>query len=93
MSIQIRMRYFASLREITGLNEEMLNVPEGTNATDIRALLLERHPRLEKTLARAICAINHQYVSPETPLNEGDEVVFIPPVGGGNLAYTWEGKD
>ncbi|MGH2507904.1 MAG: MoaD/ThiS family protein, partial [Ktedonobacteraceae bacterium] len=25
------------------------------------------------------------YVSPETTLHEGDEVVFIPPVGGGCL--------
>ncbi len=49
----------------------------------MRALLLEHYPRLENALARAVCAVNHQYVSPETVLQEGDEVVFIPPVGGG----------
>lgn len=81
--MQILMRYFASLREITGTREEALNIAEGTTVTDMRALLLERYPALASTLARAVCAINHQYVTPETVLNEGDEVVFIPPVGGG----------
>jgi molybdopterin converting factor small subunit len=34
-------------------------------------------------MERAVCAVNHRYVSPETVLHEGDEVAFIPPVGGG----------
>ena len=81
--MQIRMRYFASLREITGLSEEALNIPEETTVAGARTLLLERYPRLESALARAVCAINHQYVTPETVLKKNDEIVFIPPVGGG----------
>ena len=81
--MQIRMRYFASLREITGLREEAMTIPEGTTVAGVRAILLERYPLLESALARAVCAINHQYVAPETVLQENDEIVFIPPVGGG----------
>lgn len=81
--MQIRMRYFASLREIVGRQEETLSLPEETNVAGARALLLERYPRLESSLARAVCAVNHQYVGQEMALKEGDEVVFIPPVGGG----------
>jgi molybdopterin converting factor subunit 1 len=77
------MRYFASLREIVGMQEETLDVPEGASVAETRALLLARYPRLENALARAVCAVNHQYVTPETALKAGDEVVFIPPVGGG----------
>lgn len=83
--MNIRMRYFASLREVVGSNEEILSVPEETSAAAVRALLLARYPRLEHALARAVCAVNRQYVSPETVLSEGDEVVFVPPVGGGCL--------
>ncbi len=83
MSIQIRMRYFASLREIIGRQEEALSIPEGMSVAEVRALLLERYPGLENALARAVCAVNRQYVSPDAVLQEGDEVVFIPPVGGG----------
>lgn len=81
--MQIRMRYFASLREVTGLREEVLSIPEGITVADVRGLLLKRYPDLENALARAVCAINHQYVTPEITPAEGDEVVFIPPVGGG----------
>jgi len=79
----IHMRYFASLREIVGANQEELRVPEEATVTAIRSLLLTRYPMLENALARAVCAVNHQYVPAETLLHEGDEIVFIPPVGGG----------
>ncbi len=71
--MKIRIRYFASLREITGQNEELLMVDERTSVADIRPLLVTRYPRLQR------------YVSAETVLHEGDELVFIPPMGGGNL--------
>lgn len=87
------MRYFASLREVVGSHEERLSVPEGTRVADARALLLERYPRLEQALARAVCAVNHQYVAPETVLSEDDELVFIPPVGGGSLSMPGKGGE
>jgi len=36
-------------------------------------------------MERSACAVNHGYVPADTTLHEGDEVVFIPPVGGGTL--------
>ncbi|GLV59523.1 hypothetical protein KDH_63490 [Dictyobacter sp. S3.2.2.5] len=55
------------------------------NATvaNVRALLLEREPRLQPVMDRSVSALNRRYVSPETLLHEGDELVFIPPTGGG----------
>ncbi|MBV9229617.1 MAG: molybdopterin converting factor subunit 1 [Chloroflexi bacterium] len=81
--MNIRIRYFASFREIVGQNEEIVTVSEGASVADVRALLLSRFPRLQPIMQRSACAVNHSYVSPETTLHEGDEVVFIPPVGGG----------
>jgi sulfur-carrier protein len=87
--MKIRMRYFASFRETTGHNEEILTVREGANVGDVRVLLLSRYPRLQPIMERSACAVNHSYVSIDSMLHEGDEVVFIPPVGGGTLAG-WE---
>ena len=83
--MKIRIRYFASLREITGQNEETLIVDEGASVTDVRTLLLARYPRLQPVMARSVCAVNRGYVAAETELREGDELVFIPPMGGGCL--------
>ena len=81
--MNIRIRYFASFREIIGKNEEIVTLHEGASIADVRALLLTRFPRLQPIMQRSVCAVNHGYVPLETMLHEGDEVVFIPPVGGG----------
>ena len=81
--MNIRMRYFASFREIIGQNEEILTLPEGANVAQVRMLLLTQYPRLHAIMERSACAVNHSYVPQDTALHNGDEVVFIPPVGGG----------
>jgi sulfur-carrier protein len=81
--MDIRIRYFASLRETTQKDEETLTLPAGATVAVLREMLLARYPRLQTVMGRALCAVNHHYVSLETILHEGDEVVFIPPVGGG----------
>lgn len=83
--MKIHMRYFASFREITGQNEEILTVYEGASVAEVRSLLLTRYPRLQTIMERSAYAVNHGYVPADTTLHEGDEVVFIPPVGGGTL--------
>ena len=82
-SMKIHLRYFASFREIVGQNEEMLTVDDGASVADIRSILLVRYPRLQTVMERSAFAINHGYVPIDATLHEGDEVVFIPPVGGG----------
>ena len=81
--MKIHLRYFASFREIVGQNEEMLTVDDGATVGDVRALLLVCYPRLHPVMERSACAVNHGYVPRDSTLHEGDEVVFIPPVGGG----------
>jgi molybdopterin converting factor subunit 1 len=82
--MKIHLRYFASFREAIGQNEEVLTMHEGATVADVRALLLTHYPHLQPIIERSACAVNHGYVSIETALHEGDEVVFIPPVGGGH---------
>ncbi len=81
--MNIHLRYFASFREATDKNEETLTLPGEATVADVRAVLLERYPALQPVMGRAVCAVNHRYVSVETMLHDRDEVVFIPPVGGG----------
>ncbi len=83
--MKIHIRYFAALREIAGISEETVELPTGTCVGDARAQLLARYPRLQPIMERAVCAVNRQYVSVEAVLHEGDELVFIPPTGGGAL--------
>ena len=81
--MQIRVRYFAGLREATGIEGEPLDVPTDATAAEVRALLGERYPALALLLPPCAVAVNRAYVAADAPLHEGDEVVFIPPLGGG----------
>ncbi len=81
--MNIHLRYFASLREATGREADILDVAVGSDVATIRALLAERYPPAASTLARCAAALNRAYVAADTTLHDGDELVFIPPVGGG----------
>ena len=81
--MQVRIRYFAGLREATKIEGEPLDLPDGATAGDVRALLGERYPALARLLPPCAVAVNRAYVAADAPLHNGDELVFIPPVGGG----------
>jgi molybdopterin synthase catalytic subunit len=81
--MKIHIRYFASLREITERGDETLDLPDGASMTIVRTKLIARYPRLQPIMQRCINAVNRRYVDVETTLQDGDELVFIPPMGGG----------
>jgi molybdopterin synthase catalytic subunit len=81
--MRIRVRYFAGFRELVGQGEESLTVSDESRIADIRYLLLTRYPELQTVMERALCAVNHHCVSVDTVLQDNDELVFLPPTGGG----------
>ncbi len=77
----VRLRYFASIREALGRREEVLEVPEGSTVAQLWERLVVGEPGLQHQRFRP--AVNQEYVDVQTALTAGDEVVFIPPVSGG----------
>ncbi len=77
----IKVRYFAILREQRGVSEETLQ----TAAPDAATLYTELAAAHAFTLPvdRLRAALNGDFAPWPAPLNDGDEVVFIPPVAGG----------
>jgi len=77
---QIRVEYFAILREHVGKNVEELQ----TTATTAGALFDELDARYEfPEMARMKVAINDEFSDWSATLTDGDSIVFIPPVAGG----------
>jgi molybdopterin synthase catalytic subunit len=81
--MQVRVRLFAVLRESAGRGELELQLGERATAGDAWSALVERHPALDARRASLATAVNQRYARFDTPLREGDELVFIPPVSGG----------
>ena len=78
---QIRVQYYALLREQAGRSDETLNTRSRT-ARELYAELAARYPfTLPADMLRV--AINAEFGDWSQPLQTGDAVVFIPPVAGG----------
>ncbi|MCB1996180.1 MAG: molybdopterin converting factor subunit 1 [Burkholderiaceae bacterium] len=83
--MKLNIRYFAALREALGASES-LEVAEGATVADVRAALVARGGRHAELLAgsRPVrCALNQAMVPESTPVADGAEVAFFPPVTGG----------
>ena len=81
MTRTLQVQYFAILREQRGLSDEKLTTEAATPAKLYEELRARHGFTLPADRIRA--AVNDTFVSADTPLREGDRVVFIPPVAGG----------
>ena len=81
--MRVLLLYFAVLRDITGVNEEIIELPDGARAQEIWNRLRSRHDQLAGYEKPPMTAVNESYVSADQLLRDGDEVAFIPPVAGG----------
>ena len=83
--IQIRLRFFASLREKLG-EGETLALPDGSTVGTARSALITRGGIHAEALApsRAVrSALNQKMCAESAMLADGDELAFFPPVTGG----------
>ena len=78
---EVRVSYFALLRDEAGCAEERVATASAT-AGELYAELRERH-RFSLPPERLRVAINAGFADWRTALADGDLVVFIPPVAGG----------
>ena len=84
--MQIRLRYFAMIRETLGRSEESREIEAGTLAGQLFDSLAAEQPRLAPLKGTTLLMVNQEYVPPDHPLADGDEVALIPPVSGGGEA-------
>lgn len=79
----VKVRFFAMLRDATGVDECRLILKPDARGVDAKAALLTRYPRLQGLIDYARLALNQEYQAWDVPLRDGDELCGIPPVGGG----------
>ena len=77
---RITLRYFAVLRERRGLESEVMEVQQGTTLSEIYAQVFPPGPDGPLPIA---FARNQVYADADDVAEHGDEIVFLPPLGGG----------
>jgi molybdopterin synthase catalytic subunit len=84
--MQVRLLFFATLKDIVGAREMKLDVPAGTTVADVLTHLEANYPRVKPYRPIVLTAINEEYVDQKTPVHDGDEVAIFPPVSGGDVS-------
>lgn len=82
-SITVLVKLFAVYQETCGVSEMVLHLPVGTVVAEVRDRFLNEHPELVQWRDLTRFGVNLEFVEPNTLLQDGDEVVLIPPVSGG----------
>ncbi len=82
-SITITIKLFAIYQEVYGVSELIREFPLETTVSDVLSKIIEEHPQLKKWQKITRFSVNYQFVEADTKLQDGDELVFIPPVSGG----------
>jgi molybdopterin synthase sulfur carrier subunit len=82
-SVTVTVKLFAAYQEAYGLPELRLEFPSGTPVVAVQEHLITEHPELKQWQNLTRFGINLEFVEAETILQDGDEVVLIPPVSGG----------
>ena len=84
--MKVEVRFFASLKDATGLSSVGLELPSGADFDALCAVLRERLGRDALAALRTSSvrvARNQTLAQPPFILVDGDEVAFLPPVTGG----------
>ena len=80
--MKVNTLFFGITTDLVGASSLQIDVEENTLIKDFKLILLETYSQLENINSYAI-AVNEEYATDATVLNESDVVAVIPPVSGG----------
>lgn len=82
--MRARVLFFGMLKELVGRPSEEIELPEGASLASVFERYAASHPRLRDLAPSIVAARNQEFAELATPLADGDEVAFLPPVSGGS---------
>ncbi|MGH9400539.1 MAG: MoaD/ThiS family protein, partial [Terriglobia bacterium] len=81
--MKIKALFFGLAHDLTGMAEEVTEVPEGESLGGLWKRYQERFPRLGRVADSLLIAVNESVAEHSRVLKDGDVVAFLPPVSGG----------
>ena len=82
--MRVRVLFFGVLKDLAGRSAEEIELNEGAEIGSVFDYYAERFPKLRAMSASIVMARNHEFSPLSSPVADGDEVAFLPPVSGGS---------
>lgn len=87
--MRVRVLFFGLLKDLVGNSSDEPELPAGADLRAVFDRYAARFPRLHELAPSIVVARNQEFAPMDTPIAEGDEIAFLPPVSGG-AAYPIE---
>src|SRR5918993_559879 len=82
--VSIRVLFFGAARDVVNASSLEVSVDAPATVSSAFRKLVERFAGLERFGRSLLFAVNQEYATPDTMLQENDELAVFPPVSGGS---------
>ena len=82
-SINVKVSYFGVARDMAGLREEVLSLPDPAHVEDLMNEAVRMHPGLARLRKQTRVAVDEVLTQGNERLADGDTAALLPPVAGG----------
>jgi len=81
--MKVRVQFFSRLRDLAGLSETEMEMPEKTTVADLLDRVYSRTPALREWDNSILVAAGVEFVGRDYVLQPNDDISIMPPVQGG----------
>jgi len=82
--VSVRVLFFGAARDAVASNQVEISLEAPATVSSAFRKLVERFAGLERFGRSLLFAVNQEYATPDTSLNDNDELAVFPPVSGGS---------
>jgi molybdopterin synthase catalytic subunit len=83
--MRARVLFFGLLKDVVGRSAEDRDFAEGANLRTVFDVYAAQYPPLRAMAGSIVVARNQEFAQLATPIADGDEIAFLPPVSGGKV--------
>jgi sulfur-carrier protein len=81
--MKVRVQFYAQLRDLTGMRELDVDLPEGATVHDLLEKIYSQQPSLCAHDKSILIGSGVEFVDRNYKLKSGEEIAIMPPVQGG----------
>jgi MoaD family protein len=81
--MNVRVQFYAQLRELSGVHELDLEIPQGATVRELLEKLYAQKPGLRAQDKSILVGVGLEFVDRNYQLEAGEEIAIMPPVQGG----------
>ena len=81
--MKVRVQFFSRLRDLAGVSETEMEIPDKTTIGDLLGLVYSRTPALREWDNSILVAAGVEFAGRDYVLQPNDDISIMPPVQGG----------